>query len=693
MRLQFLRSSSLTLLSILALGCSSDTTTSEGTGSLELTLELGNGSEIDQVEWSITSPGMEPMSGLIDTSAPMATASIEVFGLPPGDNYNIVMTARATDDTECRGDQDFSVTVGEATDIMVILSCETPTRLGAVRVNGKFNICAELAKVVVSPLQTSVGNDIDLSAQGVDVEGDDIEFLWTATDGTIADLSAAETTFTCTSVGDTEITVSVSDDGFDYCAAEWTIPVTCVDGVGGDVIIQGLVSDEISVGGAEMLAVSADGDFLVVAGEDVMTLVEIGRDTSLDAVGTFTLTSDHLPTGSTEGELTGVAVHPSGEYALVAVRDIDPNNHNVESEDPQDPTFVINEMPGRLLAVSIPDLTVLGSVTVGRGPDSVAISPDGNYAVVANEDEEWEEDLANPDNRPGTVSFVDLRDGADNMTQVEVPIPAAGIPHFGHDPQPETVRVSKDSSFVLATLQENNAIARIDVPSPLPETLTPEAFVVTNFDAGIRTGFGLTQDKVGQAKCNSAAYDLSLRTEFVSAREPDGIAISDDGSFFVTADEDNLGSINGLEHEGSPLSPHGARSISVYDAATGEFLGDSGDTIEEAVIMAKLPMRCSSKGPEPEVVSLGVIEGRQIAFVSIERSDAITIHDVTEPSNIRLLSLVILGDSQPEGDLGGTKAAYEPEGIEFIAGRNLVVVSNPENSTVSLIDLHVGHSH
>ena len=56
--------------------------------------------------------------------------------------------------------------VGEATDIMVILSCKTPTRLGAVRVDGKFNICAELAKVVVSPLQTSVGNDIDLSAVG-----------------------------------------------------------------------------------------------------------------------------------------------------------------------------------------------------------------------------------------------------------------------------------------------------------------------------------------------------------------------------------------------------------------------------------------------------------------------------------------------------------------------------------------------
>jgi hypothetical protein len=46
MRLQFLLSSSLTLFSILALGCSSDTTTSEGTGSLELMLELGNGSEI-----------------------------------------------------------------------------------------------------------------------------------------------------------------------------------------------------------------------------------------------------------------------------------------------------------------------------------------------------------------------------------------------------------------------------------------------------------------------------------------------------------------------------------------------------------------------------------------------------------------------------------------------------------------------
>jgi hypothetical protein len=215
-------------------GCSSDSTTSEGTGSLGLNLELAPGVTINEVDWEITGGDMEPMSGTIDTSAPGSTASVEVFGLPPGDGYTVTLTATdESGEVSCGGDADFSVEVGVSTDVMVFLNCKLPNRLGGVRVNGKFNICAELAKVVVSPLQTSVGNDISLSAQGVDAEQDDIAYLWTASSGSIADPAAQETTFTCTEAGESNIMIAVSDDGFEYCMAAWSIPVTCVDGDGG----------------------------------------------------------------------------------------------------------------------------------------------------------------------------------------------------------------------------------------------------------------------------------------------------------------------------------------------------------------------------------------------------------------------------------------------------------------------------
>lgn len=428
------------------------------------------------------------------------------------------------------------------------------------------------------------------------------------------------------------------------------------------------------VAGAEMLAVAADGQYALVVGTDTATLVAIAED-SLTVEGTWTLTDEFLPEGSTEAELTGVSISPDGEFALVGVRDSDEANSE---------TF--DEVPGKVVAISLPDLEPIGQVTVGRGPDSVAIASNGEFAAVANEDEENEEDLTNPDNRPGTVSIIDLRNGVDQMTPVEVPIPPDNIPFFPNDPQPETVRIAADNSFLVATLQENNAVARIEIPSPLPNPLQADAFTVQNFDMGIRTGFGFVEDKAGEGNCRSSSYDLSLRQEFTSAREPDGIALTADGRYFVTADEDNLTNVNNQSYEGTLLSPHGTRSISVFDAATGEFLGDSGDSIEESIVALGLPQRCDSKGPEPEVVSIGVIGERTLAFVAIERSDAMTIHDITDPTNVQLLDTVVLNPDAVQAD---SEAGFEPEGIEFIPATNQVVVSNPESGAVSLVNIVV----
>lgn len=428
------------------------------------------------------------------------------------------------------------------------------------------------------------------------------------------------------------------------------------------------------LGGAEMLDAASDGSLAAVAGDQTVSVVSIASD-RLTLEQTWTLGEAYFPEGSTAAEITGLAISPDHTYVLVGVKDDDDAN-----------LATFDEMPGKVVALSLPDLTVLGQVTVGRGPDSVAIASSGEFAAVANEDEENEEDLTNLDNRPGTISIIDLRNGPGRMTQVEVSIPSTNIPFFPHDPQPETIRIASDGSFLLATLQENNAVARIELPSPLPSPLTADGFTVTNFDLGLRTGFGLIADRVGTGNCRSSSYDLSLRQSYTSAREPDGLALSPDLSFFVTADEDNLTAVNEQSYNGIALSPHGTRSISVFDAQTGELLGDSGDSIEDSILALQLPQRCHSKGPEPEVVSVGEVGGRVLAFVAIERSDAVTIHDVTDPSNIQLLETVILNPNVVATD---TAAEFEPEGIEFISATNQVVVSNPERGAVSLINLTV----
>jgi hypothetical protein len=215
-----------------AFGCvGTDTTQTGESGSLSLDLVIGDGIVINEVQWRITGNNMD-MSGTINVSAPGSTASVEVFGLPPGDEeYTVELTALSDDEeVSCRGSANFNVEVGQSTDVMVMLNCKLPETLGGVRVNGKFNICAQLTKATAAPLQTSVGNDIDLTSQAEDADGDPIAYNWTSTGGSIDDPSAAATTYTCVDVGNNEITISVTDND-EYCdMATWTFPVTCVPG-------------------------------------------------------------------------------------------------------------------------------------------------------------------------------------------------------------------------------------------------------------------------------------------------------------------------------------------------------------------------------------------------------------------------------------------------------------------------------
>ncbi|MGB5695672.1 MAG: hypothetical protein WBM46_08480, partial [Polyangiales bacterium] len=200
-------------------GCSgsSNLGTEQLTGGLSLALTIDDGIEIDEVAWEITGGEMAPMSGVVNTSAPGSTASVEVFGLPEGD-FIVTLEATSTDgETTCGGSAPFNIEAGQVTETHLLLRCQLPPRFGGVRVNGKLNICAELTKVVVSPLQTSVGNVINLMADAVDAEGDPIAYEWTALVGTIADTADALTVYTCTAEGDDLITITVSDDGGEYC--------------------------------------------------------------------------------------------------------------------------------------------------------------------------------------------------------------------------------------------------------------------------------------------------------------------------------------------------------------------------------------------------------------------------------------------------------------------------------------------
>lgn len=217
-------------VALMATGCASG----DGpTGSVGIDLVLLNGSSIDEVTWVITRSDMDPMTGTIDTSAPGSTASVEVFGLPAGDGYTIEMAAESTDGAvTCSGSAPFEVTEGATTEVHVMLRCERASDDGAVRVIAWVNICAQLTKVVVSPLQTSVGSQIDVHAEAEDHDGDPIMYLWTGTGGSFENPIAPSTQYTCEEEGTQFITITVSDDGFQHCMDGYTVEVHCVRGGG-----------------------------------------------------------------------------------------------------------------------------------------------------------------------------------------------------------------------------------------------------------------------------------------------------------------------------------------------------------------------------------------------------------------------------------------------------------------------------
>ena len=68
-------------------------------GSLSIDLELRGDTDIDEVVYRVSGNRIDPIEGVIDTSAAGSTYSLEVFGLAEAKNYQIEMMATTVDRT------------------------------------------------------------------------------------------------------------------------------------------------------------------------------------------------------------------------------------------------------------------------------------------------------------------------------------------------------------------------------------------------------------------------------------------------------------------------------------------------------------------------------------------------------------------------------------------------------------------
>lgn len=400
---------------------------------------------------------------------------------------------------------------------------------------------------------------------------------------------------------------------------------------------------------------------------------------------------------------------------------------------------------------------LLNQLTVGALPDMVTFSPNGRWLLVANEGEPNSYNQPDSVDPEGSVSIIDLRGDVTTLTQDDVrtagftvAIPqenASSIRVIGpnaslaKDLEPEYIAISRDSRTAWVTLQENNAVAVLDISSATFTKIIGLGFKdhlqpTNQLDASDRDVPGSSNNGainirnwpvLGMYQPDSiAAYRVKGKTYLVTANEGDardytgfseearvGSLTLDAASFGsqgfpdVTTGSDGLRNNDHLGRltvtttlgntDGDPefekLYVFGARSFSIRNA-DGELVYDSGAELEQrtAVLVPgsfnsngtadSFDTRSDNKGPEPEGLALGKIGGRTYAFIGLERTGGIMVYDISNPQSPQFVTYVTTAPTD-----------LSPEGLLFIRredspnGKPLLVVSHEVSNTVTIFEV------
>ncbi|TGD79359.1 choice-of-anchor I family protein [Hymenobacter wooponensis] len=456
---------------------------------------------------------------------------------------------------------------------------------------------------------------------------------------------------------------------------------------------------------------------------------------------------------SAMGTLTAVAsidVKPYGGINSVTVRNGVVACAMEDSDPQQNGSVVFLDQNG----------VFLKRVSVGALPDMITFSPDGQLLITANEGEPKSDYSLDPE---GSVSIIDFSGGVAGLTQASVTtvgftgfngqaaaLRQQGIRIYGgtaaapstvaQDLEPEYVAVSADSKVAYITLQENNAIATLDLTTKQFTNLRP-----VGYQDHSQPGFSLDAS-------DQTSDVLLANWPIKGMRQPDAIATFEGAGqrYLVTANEGDareytalteavrlgdasyrldatafpnaallkntqvLGRLNVTNQLGDTdgdgdfdeIYAFGGRSFSIFNASTGALVHDSGDLLERvtstdatygAIFNASNSTgnpvrknRSDDKGPEPEGVTTAVIGADTYVFVSMERVGGVMAFNVNNPASPVLETYVNNRSlTSGTGDQG-------PEGLVFISAANsptgqpLLLLANEVSSTVAVYGVQAG---
>ncbi|MFP7833525.1 choice-of-anchor I family protein [Marisediminicola sp. LYQ134] len=336
-----------------------------------------------------------------------------------------------------------------------------------------------------------------------------------------------------------------------------------------------------------------------------------------------------------------------------------------------------------------------------------------------------------------------------------------GTPEFpvSENLEPEYAAISPDSSTAWVSLQEANGIAVVDLASATVTSILDLGTVDRMdipFDPSDRDGVDgegaiaiANWPVLGYYMPDTiVSYEAAGSTYIVTANEGDSrdwsgyseVArvkdLGSDGLAPVCADafddvlganglpadidgflaDDALGRLNittanGLDPDAecySDLYTYGARSFSIRDTS-GALVWDSADAFEQLVAEASplffnsnhsesnLDGRSDDKGPEPEAVAVGEIDGRSYAFVGFERVGGIAAFDITVPTDARFVTYLNNRDFSVSAEDDGLAGAGDlgTEGIRFITddesstGEPMLAVANEVSGSTTMYALEL----
>lgn len=376
--------------------------------------------------------------------------------------------------------------------------------------------------------------------------------------------------------------------------------------------------------------------------------------------------------------------------------------------------------PGKVVVFKTSDYSVIKVIPVGALPDMITFSPDGKYIVTANEGEPSSDYLNDP---YGTVSVITVKQQFSvvnidfaSFENAKVHLQNKGLRVFGpnasfaQDMEPEYVAISDDSRTAWVTLQENNAVAKIDLLSKSVTSIFPLGFKNYNIEANAID----PSDKDGKIAFNKWPVKGMYQPDAIAVLLDKGIpylftANEGDEREYKAFDEgkrvgslvldasafpnsatlklpEQLGRLNvtttigdeDKDNDFDDLYSFGARSFSVWNGLTGGLLYDSKNELERKAIESSLydDRRSDDKGVEPEGLALGFVGKKNLAFIGLERADAVAIYDVTNPAYPAFLQILKTGDG--------------PEGVLFIPAKDspnkqsLLVISSENDGVIKI---------